>query len=199
MRRSPADQAAGLIDRLRSLIMMTNIQDLYAALLERFGPEIVTGRNETAVDPWFEIAPEAIVEVGLFLRDDRRFRLGHLNDLTVVDFLEPDEAKASRFPYVPHLEVVYHLSSYETRTQTVMKVLLPRWQNDVVGALPEVPSVSSVWPIADWHEREAYDLLGVRFTGHPNLVRMLMPDDWQGHPLRKDYEWPEEYHGIRTQ
>ena len=58
-------------------------------------------------------------------------------------------------------------------------------------------SVSGVWPTADWHERETYDLVGVRFTGHPNLVRILCPEDWVGHPLRKDYEMPLEYHGIR--
>lgn len=178
---------------------MTHVAEIHSALLERFGPEIVAGMNNATIDPWIEITPAAIVEVGRFLHDDSRFRLGHLNDLTIVDYMEPDEVKAARFPWKPHLEVVYHLSSYETRKRIVLKVILPRWRDDVAGELPELPSVSSVWPIADWHEREAYDLLGVRFTGHPNLVRMFMPDDWPGHPLRKDYEWPEEYHGIRTQ
>ena len=178
---------------------MTDIREVHDALLERFGPEIVTGLNEAAIDPWVEVAPVAVAEVGKFLRDDSRFRFGHLNDLTVVDFLEPDPAKAARFPFEPHLEVVYHLSSYETRKQAVLKAKLPRWHNDRPGELPQLPSVSRVWPIADWHEREAYDLLGVWFSGHTNLVRMLMPEDWQGHPLRKDFEWPDEYHGIRTQ
>jgi NADH-quinone oxidoreductase subunit C len=180
-------------------IEMTTIREVHGALFDRFGSEIVLGLNETATDPWVEVEPASVAEVGVFLRDDARFRFDHLNDLCAVDYFEPDAAKAARFPFEPHLELVYHLSSYETRKVCVLKAKLPRWLNDLPGELPELPSVSSVWPIADWHEREAYDLIGVRFTGHPNLIRMLMPEDWQGHPLRKDYKWPEEYHGIRTQ
>ena len=71
--------------------------------------------------------------------------------------------------------------------------------NDQAGELPEIPSLSKVWLIAEWHEREAYDLMGITFTGHPNLRRILCPEDWEGHPLRKDYEFPLEYHGIRGQ
>lgn len=178
---------------------MNDARAVHAALLERFGPDIVTGLNVAAIDPWIEIAPHAIAEVGRFLRDDERFRFGHLNDLCAVDYLEPHPAKAARFPFEPHLEVVYHLSSYETSKRCVLKAKLPRWRDGAAGELPTLPSVASVWPIADWHEREAFDLMGVRFEGHPNLVRILMPDDWQGHPLRKDYEWPEEYDGIRAQ
>jgi len=79
----------------------------------------------------------------------------------------------------------------------VLKVILPRWKNDTEGELPEVPTVSKIWPTADWHEREVFDLSGVNFTGHPNLRRILCPEDWEGYPLRKDYEMPLEYHGIR--
>ena len=79
----------------------------------------------------------------------------------------------------------------------VVKVKLPRWNEDREGELPELPSVASVWSTADWHEREVYDLMGVRFTDHPNPRRILCPEDWVGHPLRKDYEMPLEYHGIR--
>src|SRR5438105_1300038 len=68
---------------------------------------------------------------------------------------------------------------------------------DKAGDLPEVPSVTGLWGSANWHEREVYDLSGVYFTGHPELTRILLSEDWIGHPLRKDYEFPLEYHGIR--
>ena len=78
-----------------------------------------------------------------------------------------------------------------------MKLRISRWQDDIEGQIPKVPSVSGVWSTANWHEREVYDLCGVEFTGHPDLRRILCPEDWVGHPLRKDYEMPLEYHGIR--
>jgi NADH-quinone oxidoreductase subunit C len=79
----------------------------------------------------------------------------------------------------------------------VVKLILPRWKDGTVGALPDVPSVSSIWRAADWHEREVYDLCGINFVGHPELRRILLSEDWEGYPLRKDYEFPLEYHGIR--
>ena len=80
----------------------------------------------------------------------------------------------------------------------VVKLLLSRWKGEAAKQeLPEVPCVCHIWPAANWHEREAYDLGGVLFKDHPNLVRILMADDWVGYPLRKDYEYPLEYHGIR--
>jgi NADH-quinone oxidoreductase subunit C len=80
----------------------------------------------------------------------------------------------------------------------VLKTNLPRWRDDIPGQLPEAPSVSSVWNTAQWHEREVYDLMGVKFLGNTDLRRILCPEDWVGHPLRKDYVMPEEYHGIRS-
>ena len=94
------------------------------------------------------------------------------------------------------MELIYHLSSTVHRHRLVLKVCLPRWLDDQPGQLPEVPSVSGIWSTAEWHEREVFDLLGVRFQGHPDLRRILCPEDWVGHPLRKDYQMPAEYHGI---
>jgi NADH-quinone oxidoreductase subunit C len=171
--------------------------DIITLLQQQFGPAI-TGAKPDALDPFVLVEPSKLVEVCLFLRDDPRLRFAILNDITGVDYLEPDAKKAPKAGFEPHLEVLYHLSSFAfPGRRFTLKLTLPRWKDGVAGQLPEVPTVSGVWATADWHEREVYDLVGVRFTGHPNLVRILLNDDWEGHPLRKDYEFPLEYHGIR--
>jgi NADH-quinone oxidoreductase subunit C len=166
-------------------------------LTARFG-EKITGHNLEAIDPWIEVSPDGLVEVCRYLKREPDLRFDMLNDLTVVDYFEPDAKKAAKVTWQPHLEVVYHLWSVPNRVSLVLKVMLPRWKNDQAGEIPELPTVSGVWRTAEWHEREAYDLCGVRFLGHPNLRRILCPEDWVGHPLRKDYEMPLEYHGIRN-
>jgi NADH-quinone oxidoreductase subunit C len=153
-------------------------QAILDRLQQRFG-QWVTGSDAGAIDPWVGIAPEGLVEGCRFLRD------------------EPDPKKAQKVQWQPHLEVLYHLSSLVHRHRLVARVTLPRWKDDVPGRLPEVPSVSRLWRTALWHEREVFDLSGVRFLGHPDLRRILCPEDWVGHPLRKDYQMPAEYHGIR--
>jgi NADH-quinone oxidoreductase subunit C len=87
------------------------------------------------------------------------------------------------------LWVVYHLQSIPRNHRAVLKVNVGR-EN------PSAPSVSALWKTADWHEREAYDMYGIGFEGHPDLRRILLPEDWPGWPLRKDYEFPDEYQGI---
>ncbi len=165
-------------------------------LKKKFGAQI-TGAQLDALDPWIEVAPEAIVPVCTYLRDEKDLRFNLLNCITVVDYLETDPKKAAKTSWQPHLEVVYHIWSVPHRRSLVLKVHLPRWKDDVEGQLPEIDSVAGVWSTSDWHERETYDLSGVYFVGHPNLRRILCPEDWVGHPLRKDYEMPLEYHGIR--
>jgi NADH-quinone oxidoreductase subunit C len=165
-------------------------------LKQRFGDK-VRGGNLTAIDPWIEVSPEGLVEVCTYLRDEPSLRFDFLNCVSGVDYFEADAKKAAKLDWTPHTEVVYHLWSLPHKTSIVLKVILPRWKDDRPGELPEVPTVSNVWRTADWHEREVYDLSGVRFVGHPNLRRILCPEDWVGHPLRKDYEMPLEYHGIR--
>lgn len=167
-----------------------------ASLKKRFGDKI-TGANLQALDPWIEVSTEGLLDVCGYLRDEPTLRFDMLNCITAVDYFEPDPKKASKTGWDPHIELVYHLSSIEKKHTLVLKVMLPRWKNDEEGELPEVPTVSAIWPTADWHEREVYDLSGIHFTGHPNLRRILCPEDWVGYPLRKDYEMPLEYHGIR--
>ena len=165
-------------------------------LKAKFGDKI-TGANLTAIDPWIEVAPHGLVDVCRYLRDQPNLRFDFLNCISGVDYFEPDPKKVAKVEFKPHCEVVYHLWSLKHKTSLVLKVILPRWKDDVPGELPEVPTVSGVWSTANWHEREVYDLSGILFTGHPDLRRILCPEDWEGHPLRKDYEMPLEYHGIR--
>ena len=161
----------------------------------KFGDNVVGGNFE-AIDPWIEVTPDGLVDLMTYLRDDPELKFEMLNCITAVDYFQPDPKKAAKAGFDPHMEVD-HLSSITQKHTLVVKVKISRWKDDVEGQLPDVPSVSGVWRTADWHEREVFDLSGVNFTGHPNLVRILCPEDWVGYPLRKDYEMPLEYHGIR--
>ena len=161
--------------------------DFHAALRDRFGDAI--GALREATDPWVELAADAVPAVSEHLRDAHGLR--HLNDLTAAD-IAPRLGEEPKFDGEPHLEVVYRLSDLPLTRSHTLKVILPR-----DAGPPEVPTVSHLFPVAEWHEREVYDLFGVVFTGHPNLTRILTSDDWVGHPLRKDYAMPEEYGGIR--
>jgi NADH-quinone oxidoreductase subunit C len=173
------------------------IEEVHKLLQERFGADAVGEQVHAGKDPWIVVSADALVPVALFLRDDPRLLFDHLNDLCGVDYYEADEKKAAKLGIQPHVEVVYHLTSLKLRHAAKLKVSVPRWRDDQPGSLPVVPSVSSVWGIANWHEREAYDLVGIEFAGHPNLRRILCPEDWTGHALRRDYEFPLEYHGVR--
>lgn len=99
----------------------------------------------------------------------------------------------SAVDYIENLELVYVLASFTKNTELLLKVKLPRGtDND----LPQIDSVTSVWTAADWQEREAFDMMGITFNGHPDHRRILCPDDWEGHPLRKDYMVQEVYRGM---
>lgn len=170
--------------------------DIAAALQQHFGENIKAVKLD-AIDPFAVVDPADLPAVCRFLRDDPRLKFELLVNISGVDYLEPDPKKAPKAGFEPHLEVVYHFQSFTHRHRFTLKVMLPRWKGDIAGALPEVPSIAGLWRTADWHEREVYDLCGVQFIGHPDLTRILLSDDWVGHPLRKDYEFPLEYHGIR--
>jgi NADH-quinone oxidoreductase subunit C len=116
------------------------------------------------------VARENLRRVCDFLRTDAELLFNFLSDLTAVD----------RFPIEPRFEINYHLLSIPRRRRLRLKARMS-------GENPVIESVTSVWPTANWHEREVFDLFGVRFEGHPELTRILLPEDWEGHPLRKDY------------
>lgn len=153
-----------------------------AFVRERFG-EAVLDVAEHRGEVTILVAPERIAQVCDALRDAPELRYNFLADITAVDWPERE----------PRFDVVYHLISLETRAVIRLKarVGVPADEDPagvgVSGGRPELPSVVGVWPAADFFEREIYDLMGIRFAGHPNLTRIMMPSDWVGHPLRKDY------------
>ena len=170
--------------------------EIIPILDQQFG-ERIKQKVAEAIDPFVVVAPENLVEVCQFLRDDPRLKFEMLNDIEGVDYLEIDPKKVAKAGYEPHLEVVYQFSSFTHKHRFTAKVILERWKGGVAGQLPDVPTLTGLWKSADWFEREVFDLCGVNFAGHPNQQRILLSEDWEGHPLRKDYEFPLEYHGIR--
>jgi NADH-quinone oxidoreductase subunit C len=157
------------------------------ALRERFADDLVDElqfRGQVAV----VVRPAAIVAVCTHLRDDAALAMDYLADLCGIDVGGDDD----RF------EVAYQLTSLRHRHGVRLKARLP-------GHDPCIDSVVSVWPAANWFEREVFDMFGIRFRGHPDLRRLLMPDNWEGHPLRRDYplkgpegwEYPEYEEAMR--
>ena len=139
-------------------------------LRERF-PALAFERQEGEAvrDHTLFVPAEHLVEVCTFLRDDPELRFGMLPWMGGADYL----------PRVPRFECIYSLLSIPNALRFTLKVRVPEEQ-------PKVPTVSGVWPTANWHERETYDFYGIVFTGHPDLTRILLPEDWVGWPLRKD-------------
>lgn len=155
-------------------------QEIYDILVDQFGESILEFSDEPHAEfvvveskDWYDIAK--------FLHDDKRLAFDSLMNLSGVDF----------GPKQDQMEVVYNFFSMSLRHKLDIKVRGPR-----DGFI--VPSVESVWRMADWFEREVYDMYGIIFDGHRNLRRLLLPDDWEGFPLKKDYEVQEYYHGIRV-
>jgi NADH-quinone oxidoreductase subunit C len=148
-----------------------------AAAVEAFDSDAVTGGKYDRDELTLEIAPAKIASVCGFLKYDQNFI--RLSSVTAVD----------RYPAEPRFEVVYHLHSIERneRLRVKCRPLAGRQGASGAEAVYEIESVTSVWRGADWYEREVFDLFGIQFTGHPDLRRIMMPDDWEGHPLRKDY------------
>jgi NADH-quinone oxidoreductase subunit C len=153
--------------------------EIQAKLDGKFPGKIVKGELE-AIDPFLVVDAAALVEMSRYLRDDPELAFDTLHCLSAVDYVKEER-----------IEIVYHLTSLKHRHWIVLKVHLPRVN-------PRVSTLERIWPTANWHEREAYDLFGVVFEGHSDPRRIFLPEDWAGHPLRKDWVWPEEWHGIQV-
>lgn len=139
-------------------------------------PQWILEKQSEGLQPGLLIKREGLLEVSTFLKNKLGF-----------DFLR----MIAGVDYIESLELVYELYAYSTKTAFKIKVRVTKED-------PVVETVENIWPTANWHEREAYDLLGFQFKNHRDLRRILLPDDWEGHPLRKDYKEKENYNGVST-
>lgn len=160
------------------------METIHALLRERFGEAIGEWPPPETGDPWIGVKAEAYHDVARFLRDDPALKFDYLRLVSAVDWMGSSGAESAE-----RLSSVLHLYSFARDHEVTIAVDLPR-------DAARLASVADLWPAANWHEREAYDMMGIVYEGHPDLRRILLPEDWEGHPLRKDYVQPEEYHGI---
>ena len=153
----------------------------YSIIHEKFGSAIsALDANETM--PFFEVIDTSQwTEIALFMRDHPKLKFNYMACLSGVDY--PTEEKLGIICNFESLALFNH--------KLAVKVKCARDGGSI-------PSVACVWHTANWHEREAYDMFGMTFTGHPELRRILCPDDWEGYPLRKDYKVQDQYHGIKV-
>lgn len=154
-------------------------QEIHDKLKARFSDAILEFKDAAPSDSFIKVESTRIRDVASFLAKEADLQFDYLMCLSGVDY---NNGK---------LGVVYHLASMSKRHKITLKTEVPKED-------PKVPSVASIWRTADWHEREAYDLVGVVFEGHPDLRRILLPYDWEGHPLQKDYKVPEFYQGMKV-
>ena len=154
-------------------------QEIADNLKAKLPDAILDVKLDGVIDPYARVAPGKIKDVSVFMRDQENMAFDYLMCLSAVDYTGGK------------LGVVYHLSSMKWNHKFTLKV-------DVTVENSHVQSVESVWKTANWHEREAFDMIGIVFDGHPDLRRILLPDDWEGHPLRKDYKVPEYYNGMKV-
>ncbi|MEX2117218.1 MAG: NADH-quinone oxidoreductase subunit C [Bacteroidota bacterium] len=153
-------------------------QEIHDNLKAKFGTAVADAKLD-AIQPWIGIAPGRTLEVCQFLYTEIGFEFDFLSCLSGVDY---NDGK---------LGVVYHLFSMTQKHKIVLKAICTKEQ-------PHVQSVSQVWGTANWHEREAFDMFGIVFDGHPDLRRILCGDDYPGYPLRKDFKVPEFYNGMKV-
>ena len=153
-------------------------QSIFEILKGKFGDAAVDLQAEGFSPAFVVVAPASVKEIARFLRDDPALSFDSLMCLSGVD-------------YKDRFAVAYHLYSMANRHAIGMKAFLPR-------EAPSLPTVDDVWPAANFQEREAFDLFGIVFEGSKDLRRILLPEDWEGHPLRKEYKYPEFYHGIKV-
>ena len=171
-----------------------NTEEIFQILKNEFPDEVFELQNNP-FDPVILVDPKSVSRISFFLRDTPGFEFDALMCLSGVDDANGEKKLSPEGSTViigGTLSVVYHLHSIKNNHKITIKVSTSREE-------PEVESVESVWKCADWHEREAFDMFGIIFLHHPELIRILMPYDWEaGFPLRKDYKNPEFYQGMKV-
>ncbi len=174
---------------------MKTPEEIFNILKEKFGDTKIELVSSQPVESFITVNPQEIDKVCRFLFDNDELSFDSLMNLSGVDDANGKKTTDQNGDNIIEggtLSVYYHIESTKHRHKLVLKASAQR-EN------PEIKSVESIWRHADWHEREAYDLVGIIFLNHPNLTRILMPYDWEaGHPLRKDYKNPEFYHGMKV-
>jgi NADH-quinone oxidoreductase subunit C len=174
---------------------MKTIEEIFDILIAKFGDSIIELKKDQPVDPFITVNPLEVDKICLFLRDEEGLKFDSLVLLSGIDDAngenKNDESGATNI-IGGTVSVFYHIESTKIRHKLCLKASTSR-EN------PEVASVYNVWRHADWEEREAYDMIGIKFLNHPDLRRILMPYDWDdGYPLRKDYKNPEFYQGMKV-
>lgn len=153
-------------------------------LLSRFGEQVVSREEKGSLQPQLIIDPTYLKEVCKEL---------YANNSTFFDFLSSITG-LDNGPEKDSFDIIYNLYSIPYNHSVTLKVSLPRSMEK-----PIIDTVSDIWRTANWQEREIYDMLGIKFKDHPDLRRILLPEDWEGFPLRKDYKVQEYYHGIKVE
>lgn len=174
---------------------MKTTEEIFQILKENFPNSELTLKTDIPIEPFIIIDPFDVDKISIFLRDNPDLLFDSLICLSGVDDFNGQKVKDDNGNEVMQggtLSVYYHLESTSIRHKLVLKTSTSR--NN-----PEVVSVSEIWNAANWHEREAFDMFGIKFINHPDLRRILMPYDWEfGFPLRKDYQNPEFYQGMKV-
>lgn len=165
---------------------MMDFDALTGKLAEHLGAPLWSETDPSATPGALIIQPENLLKICEVLQKTEGL---YFDLLSCIVGLDNGPEKGS-------MEVIYILHSIPYGHKLMLRMVLGRNKDE--EPLPVVPSVSGLWKTALWHEREVYDLFGIHFEGHPDLRRILLPSDWEGHPLRKDYQHQEKYHGIKV-
>lgn len=164
-----------------------SFEEIKALIVDAFGPEVIVAEKTDKLQSYLVLQTERLADVCLALHDHEQTYFDFLSCVTGID----------NGPEAGTMEVAYNLYSIPYDHHLMLKVVVER-NTAPEQPIPAVPTVSHIWRTADWHEREVFDMVGIYFTDHPDMRRILCAADWEGHPLRRDYKLQDYYHGIKV-